>query len=47
MSERVFITVRKRATLSGSPWYTPILRGTGAVDHSLEEMVADSPVYHE
>jgi len=45
VSERVLMTVRKMATLSGSPWYTPTPRGTGAVHHSSEEIVADSPVY--
>ena len=43
--ERVLMTVRKMATVSGSLWYTPIPRRTGAVHHSSEEMVADSPVY--
>ena len=40
VSERVFITVRKMTTLRGSPWYTPISRGTGSVDHVSVEIVA-------
>ena len=45
VSESVLMTVRKMATLRGSPWYTPICRGTGAVYHFSVEMVADRPVY--
>ena len=45
VSERVLMTVKKMATLRGSPWYTPISRGTGAVHHSSVEIVAESPVY--
>ena len=45
VSDRVFMTVRKMATLRGSPWYTPIFSGTGGDDHSSAEMVADKPEY--
>ena len=38
--------VRKITTLRGSPWYTPILRGTGSVDNASVEMVPDRPDYH-
>ena len=43
--ERVFITVRKKATLRGSPWYTPIPRGIGVVHHSSVETVAKQRLY--
>ena len=39
------VRVKKMAMLKGSPWYTPISRGTGAVHQSFVVIVADSPVY--
>ena len=47
VSEKVFITVRKMATLRGLPWYTPIPRGIGVMHHSSVETVADKPVYSD
>ena len=46
-SDRVLITVKKITTLRGSPWYAPVLRGTGLVDRSSVEMVSNRSVYHE
>ena len=46
-SAKVFITVRKMMTLSGSPWYTTICNGMGYVSQSCEDIVADKPEYHD
>ena len=36
LTDRVLKIVRKMTTLRGSPWYTPLQRGTGLVDHSSQ-----------
>ena len=46
-SDSVLITIKKMTTLRGSPWHTPLLRGTGSVKHSSVEKVAERSVYHE
>ena len=46
-SERVFITVRKMTMLRGSPWHTPIFRGTGVVDQMSVVTEANNPEYHD
>ena len=44
---RVFITIRKMNMLRGSPWYTPMFRGTGGVDQLSVVTEADKPEYHD